>query len=241
VTGAAGGIGKAIAESLADGGSRVWCVDADADGLARTVDGLRSAGGDVRGAVCDVGRPSDIEELWARIDSDDLPVTGLVNNAGIFPRCAAADITPEAWDRVLSVNLSGTFFMSQSAARRMLRRGCGGAIVSLASGQAYAPAAGGAHYAASKAAIVNLSRALAVEWGSAGIRVNTVVPGLTDTAQPRTVMSDADLAAAAERIPLGRIGQPADLVPMVSFLLSDAAAYVTGQSMAVNGGSVMLH
>lgn len=167
-------------------------------------------------------------------------MTALVNNAGIFARDAALDVTPEDWHRVISINLSGAFFMAQEAARRLVAGNSTGVIVNVASGQAYRPAPRGVAYAASKAGLVNLTRALAAEWGPVGIRVNTVVPGLTDTAQPRAVKSDADFAAAAEATPLRRLSTPDDIAAMVSFLLSADAAGITGQAFAVNGGRVMI-
>lgn len=240
VTGAAQGIGRAIAASLAASGRRVWCLDVDAAVLDRTVRDLRAAGADALALPCDVGDPVAIRDAWAGIDADGSPVTALVNNAGIFLRDAALDVTPEDWQRVLSVNLTGGFLMAQETARRLIAGGRQGVIVSVASGQAYRPAPRGVAYAASKAGLVNLGRALAAEWGPLGVRVNTVVPGLTDTAQPRAAKSDADFLAAAETTPLRRLSTPADIAAMVAFLLSDEAASITGQAFAVNGGRIMI-
>ena len=240
VTGAAQGIGRAIAARQARSGRRVWCVDVDAAVLDRTVTELRAGGADVRGVVCDVGDPGAVSQAWSRIDAEGDEVTDLVNNAGIFRREAALDVQPEDWHRVLSVNLTGAFLMAQQAARRLVQRGSAGAIVSVASGQAFRPASRGAAYAASKAGLVNLTRALASEWGPLGIRVNTVVPGLTDTAQPRAVKGNADFVLAAQSTPLRRLSTPEDVAGVVAFLLSDDAASVTGQAYAVNGGRVML-
>jgi NAD(P)-dependent dehydrogenase (short-subunit alcohol dehydrogenase family) len=240
VTGAAQGIGSGIVERLARDGHRVWCLDVDEARLMVQLGSLRDQGADVVPLVCDVGDVSAIRRAWSRIRADGGPVTGLVNNAGIFKRQPALDVTVEDWDDVLAVNLRGAFFMAQEAARLMVASGRGGTVLSVASGQAFRPASVGVSYAASKAALVNLTRALATEWGPLGIRVNTVVPGLTDTAQPRAAKSDADFVAAAATTPLRRIGTPADVAAMVSFLLSDEAAYVTGQALAVNGGRVMI-
>lgn len=240
VTGAAQGIGRAIAARQASSGRRVWCVDLDEAALDGTVAELRATGANVRSAVCDVGSADAVRDAWSRIDAEGDHVTDLVNNAGIFRREAALDVQPQDWDRVLSVNLTGAFFMAQHAARRLFQRSGPGAIVSVASGQAYRPAPRGAAYAASKAGLVNLTRALAAEWGPLGIRVNTVVPGLTDTAQPRAVKGDADFVLAAQSTPLGRLSTPADVAGVVAFLLSEDAASITGQAYAVNGGRVML-
>ena len=240
VTGAAQGIGRAIAARMAADGRRVWCIDVDPSVLDRTVQDLRTAGGDARSLLCDVADPAAVARAWADIDADGEPVVALVNNAGIFRREPAVEVRPEDWSRVLAVNLSGAFFMAQEAARRLIAAGRGGALVSIASGQAFRPASRGAAYAASKAGLVNLTRALATEWGPFGIRVNTVVPGLTDTAQPRAVKGDADFAAAAAATPLRRLSQPDDIAAMVAFLLSDEAAGVTGQAFAVNCGRIMI-
>ena len=240
VTGAAQGIGEAIAARLARSGRPVWGLDVDAAGMEATAASLREAGGDVRALTCDVGDAADVVAAWDRLDDEGVRVTALVNNAAIIDRGPALQVTPEAWDRVLAVNLSGTFRMAQQAARRMVDRGEPGAIVSIASGQAYRPAPGGVSYAASKGGVVNLGRALAAEWSPLGIRVNTVVPGLTDTAQPRAVKDDADFAAAARATPLRRLSRPEDIAAMVAFLLSAEADAVTGQAFAVNGGRVMI-
>jgi NAD(P)-dependent dehydrogenase (short-subunit alcohol dehydrogenase family) len=115
-----------------------------------------------------------------------------------------------------------------------------GAIVNTASGRALAGAANGAHYAASKGGIIALTKSLALDWAAYGIRVNCVIPGLTDTAQPRVEMGDNELYAAGARIPMGRIGRPQDIAAVVAFLLSDDSGYMTGQSVAANGGAIMV-
>jgi NAD(P)-dependent dehydrogenase (short-subunit alcohol dehydrogenase family) len=143
------------------------------------------------------------------------------------------------WDRVLSVNLKGAFLCSRAAARIMVERGQGGRIINLASGAAFVPSVNSVHYAASKGGIIAFTRALALELSTHRITVNAVAPGVTDTAQPRLIYSDADLASIAQRVPLKRIAQPEDMVPAVNFLCSDAAGYVTGQTLHVNGGLFM--
>jgi 3-oxoacyl-[acyl-carrier protein] reductase len=238
VTGAAQGIGAAIAVCLAGDGYRVHGVDIATPGLeARVTERLDL---DLVPHACDIGDPAAVAALWEEIDADSGTVVALVNNAGIFGRKPALEMSVDEWDRVIAVNLRGTFLMSQAFARRVVGRGGEGAIVSISSGQAYRPGSTGVAYAASKAGISNLTRALAREWGPSGIRVNTVVPGLTDTAQPRAAKGDADFAAAAAANPIGRLSTPEDIAWTVSFLLSPRASAITGQAFAVNGGRLML-
>ena len=163
---------------------------------------------------------------------------GLVNNAGIFPRARAVVLLLAVWEEVLRVNLTGTFVTARAVAARMKDQG-GGAIVNTASGRALAGAANGAHYSATKGGIIALTKSLALDWAAYGIRVNCIIPGLPDTAQPRVEMGDNELYAAGARIPMGRIGRPEDIAAVVAFLLSDDAGYMTGQSVAANGGAIM--
>lgn len=236
VTGAAQGIGAAIAEELLGESYHVHAVDVDADRLSSWAAGRSN----VQTHVVDVGDPASIDALWSRIDASGDAVGVLVNNAGIFFREPALEVSATDWDRVIAVNLRGSFLMAQAFARRVVARSGQGAIVSISSGQAYKPASTGVAYAASKAGITNLARALAGEWGPLGIRVNTVVPGLTDTAQPRAHKGGADFDAAAEGNPLRRLSEPRDIAQAVAFLLSDKASAITGQALVVNAGRLMI-
>jgi NAD(P)-dependent dehydrogenase (short-subunit alcohol dehydrogenase family) len=147
--------------------------------------------------------------------------------------------TLDNWRRVLAVNLDGTFLCSQAALPGMLARGWG-RIVNIASGQAIRPRPNIAPYAASKAAVVGFTKALALEVARQGVTVNAIMPGVTDTAMPRQNSSEEQLRHQAERNPIGRIGQPEDVAGLVAFLVSDDAAYVTGQTLAINGGVIQL-
>jgi NAD(P)-dependent dehydrogenase (short-subunit alcohol dehydrogenase family) len=239
VTGAAQGIGRAIALRLAKAGGSIAVWDTQKAGVEETAELCRSAGATARAWQVDVGMPQQIEAAMADFERTWGAPTGLVNNAGIFPRSPVLDMDVAEWDQVLNVNLRGTFVCSRTVAKLMKTAGRG-AIVNMASGRALAGAPLGAHYSASKGGIIALTKSLALAFAPLGIRVNCMIPGLTDTAQPRVEMSDAQIEAAGATIPLGRVGQPEDIAAGVAFLLSEDASYMTGQSIAVNGGAIMI-
>lgn len=239
VTGAAQGIGRAVALRLAASGVEIALWDVDADGVEETATFCREKGAISRARCVDVGNAEQIEAGVVAFEQEWGAPDGLVNNAGIFPRARALDMEISEWERVLRVNLTGTFVCARAVAARMKDVGRG-VIVNTASGRALAGAANGAHYSASKGGIIALTKSLALDWAGYGIRVNCVIPGITDTAQPRVEMGDNELHAAGSNIPLGRIGQPDDIAAVVAFLLSDDARYMTGQSVAVNGGAIMI-
>jgi NAD(P)-dependent dehydrogenase (short-subunit alcohol dehydrogenase family) len=239
VTGAAQGIGRAVALRLAVQQAHLAVWDVQADSVEETAKLCRERGATARASVVDMGDAGRIEAAVAEFEREWGRPDGLVNNAGIFPRARALDMALSEWEQVLRVNLTGTFVCARAVAGRMKEAGRG-AIVNMASGRALAGAANGAHYSASKGGIIALTKSLALDWAGYGIRVNCVIPGITDTAQPRGEMGDNELYAMGARIPLGRIGQPQDIAAAVAFLLSDDAGYMTGQSIAVNGGAIMI-
>jgi NAD(P)-dependent dehydrogenase (short-subunit alcohol dehydrogenase family) len=239
VTGAAQGIGRAVALRLAAPGVHVAVWDVQTDGVEQTAKLCGERGAVARAWTVDVGDAGQIEAAVADFEREWGAPDGLVNNAGIFPRARALDMKLAEWERVLRVNLTGTFVCAQAVAARMKEAGSG-AIVNTASGRALAGAANGAHYSATKGGIIALTKSLALDWAGYGIRVNCIIPGITDTAQPRVEMGDNELYATGSRIPLGRIGQPEDIAAVVAFLLSDDAGYMTGQSIAANGGAIMV-
>jgi len=239
VTGAAQGIGRAVALHVASPGVHLAVWDVKRDGVEETAKLCHEKGAAARAWIVDVGDADAIEAAVAAFERAWGKPDGLVNNAGIFPRARALDMKLAEWEEVLRVNLTGTFVTARAVAARMKDLGRG-AIVNTASGRALAGAANGAHYAASKGGIIALTKSLALDWAGYGIRVNCVIPGLTDTAQPRVEMGDNELYAAGARIPMGRIGRPEDIAAVVAFLLSDDAGYMTGQSVAANGGAIMV-
>jgi NAD(P)-dependent dehydrogenase (short-subunit alcohol dehydrogenase family) len=240
VTGAAQGIGRAIALRLAAAGAKVAAWDVQPEGAADTVRACQQAGAEARSWRVDIGDEWQIVNAAEEVCGVWGVPDALVNNAGIFPRSLALEMEIAEWQRVIGVNLTGTFLCSRTFGRRMVeaRRG---AIVNIAYGRALQGAIRGAHYAATKAGIVSLTKTLALEWASHGVRVNCVIPGVTDTAQPLAgITRDELIAQGAASIPLGRIGQPEDVANVVAFLLSSEAAYMTGQAVAVNGGAIMI-
>ena len=239
VTGAAQGIGRAVALHLASPGVQLAVWDVKRDGVEETAKLCHERGAAARAWTVDVGDADAIEAAVSALERAWGKPDGLVNNAGIFPRARALDMKLAEWEEVLRVNLTGTFVTARAVAARMKDLGRG-AIVNTASGRALAGAANGAHYAASKGGIIALTKSLALDWAAYGIRVNCVIPGVTDTAQPRVEMGDNELYAAGARIPMGRIGRPEDIAAVVAFLLSDDAGYMTGQSVAANGGAIMV-
>lgn len=238
ITGAGQGIGKAIALGMAREGAAVVAADIN-EGNARAVaKEVAAGGGRALGLRVDVADEASVQTIVAAALKEFGRLDILVNNAGIYLASPVEDLAEDEWDRVIGVNLTGTFLCSRAVAPHMLAQRSG-RIISLASGRALQGARNAAHYAATKAGIVGFSRSLALELSPSGITVNVLLPGVTDTAQPRGHMTEEAMYAQADVIPMGRIGQPADLVGPALYLASDAAAFVTGQTLIVNGGFIM--
>jgi NAD(P)-dependent dehydrogenase (short-subunit alcohol dehydrogenase family) len=163
----------------------------------------------------------------------------LVNDAAIFPAASVAEMKTEEWEQVIRTNLTGSFFCCRAVMPGMKQRRAG-RVINFTSGRALQGSKHGAHYAASKGGIISFTKSLALELAPYGITVNSICPGAIDTPQPKAhVKDEAEFYAKAKKIPLGRVGQPEDLVGSVVFLASDWSAYVTGQMVVVNGGSIM--
>jgi NAD(P)-dependent dehydrogenase (short-subunit alcohol dehydrogenase family) len=186
--------------------------------------------------VCD---PESVKKFIDETAGADARIDGLVCSAAVVMDSPLLDIDSVLWTRVLSVNLTGTFLVAQAAARVMVARRAG-SIVTISSGNAYFPSGTTAHYAASKAGVVALTRAMSFELGKFGVRVNNIAPGATDTPLFRSRTPNADeYIAHWQRSPLGRMGHVSDHAEMIRFLLSSRSAWITGQSVMVNGGSFM--
>ncbi len=228
-----------MALAFARGGASVGLNYLDDRGAAERVAGEARA----LGAKCALvqGDVSRVDEAGAMVDLVARDLGGLdvlVNNAGVYPRVPFLDMRESDWDYVLDVNLKGTFFCAQAAARAMIAGGRRGSIINLAS-QAIRGAVRGTHYTASKGGVVALTRAIALELAPHGIRVNAIAPGLTDTAQPRYGNTEEEIAAMSDAVPLGRMARPDDIADVAVFLASDQARHITGQTLHVNGGQYL--
>ena len=242
VTGAQQGIGAAIARAAAHEGANLVVNWLDDEAGARAVaEDVAAAGGRAELVAGSVTDPEAIRRIVeaGRDLGGSRGLGGFVNNAGIFPRVPFLELTDEDWDAVHDVNLKGTFRCAQAAARAMIEAGNRGSIVNLASVAAFRCSPNGVHYAASKAGVIGLTRAIALDLAPHGIRVNAIAPGTTGTAQPRYGMSEEELAAAGAAIPLGRIATPEDVASLAVFLLCGESAHVTGQTLHVNGGQFL--
>ena len=235
VTGANQGIGWAIAQLLASQGARVAINYPDDTHFPEN---FLTLGEGTVVLEADVGDVAQIRTMFNELAQVFGALDILVNNAGIFPRATALDLDEATWDRVHDVNLKGTFFCSQEAARLMIPRKSG-RIINITSISAILPAERGSFYTASKAGVLALTKSLAVEFAPYQIAVNAVAPGLTDTAQPRYGMSENKIAVAGAAIPWGRIATPEDIARAVLYLASPLSEYVTGETVFVTGGSVM--
>ena len=238
VTGAASGIGREIVFAMFGAGANVLAVDRDGRGLDETcslVEGSRAAP-----LVLDLledGAEKRIVEgavdVWGRIDV-------LVNCAGVFPSTPALELSSQEWDLVLGLNLRAPFLLSQAVARHMVGAGRGGTIVNVASAAGAIARPGVAHYCASKAALIMLTKVLAIEWAEHDIRVNAVAPGLVETPGVGDLLATEEGRREHEqklaKIPMARAGHPQEIAETVIFLASDAASFVTGHTLFADGG-----
>jgi len=236
VTGASRGIGAAIAARLAQDGARVIGTATTPEGAQRVSASLAPHGG--RGAVLDVANQASIDALLADIEAREGAVGILCNNAGITRDTLLLRMKPEDWEAVMQTNLASVFRLSKAVLRGMMKARTG-RIISIASVVGVTGNAGQANYAAAKAGIIGFTKSLAREVGSRGITANVVAPGFIDTDMTRA-LSDAQRETLNGQIPLARLGQPADIAAAVAFLASADAAYITGETLHVNGGMYMV-
>jgi NAD(P)-dependent dehydrogenase (short-subunit alcohol dehydrogenase family) len=235
VTGGSRGLGLEIAHAFGNAGAQVvitarreqWLIEAEKSMIDRDIS--------VHALICDVADSSSVEQTVQQVLEKYGKIDVLVNNAGMTWGTPAESMPLERWQQVINANITGTFLMSQGVGRFMLERGKG-AIINVAS---IAGLGGGqlntVGYNASKAAVINLTRALAVEWGSRNIRVNCIAPGMFRTRMTEAILERAESLVAGST-PIGRIGQPGELAPTVLFLASEGASYITGQVVPIDGG-----
>ena len=237
VTGASRGIGHAIALALGKAGARVIGTATSGEGAAKLTAALASHGYNGRGAQLDAGDPASIDALIAELEAAGELPTILVNNAAITRDMLLLRMKPEDWDRVIATNLTAVFRLSKACVRRMMKERRG-RIINLTSVVGLTGNPGQANYAAAKAGLLGFTKSLAQELASRGITVNAVAPGFIDTDMTRG-LTDEQRAALLTRVPLGRLGSPEDIAAAVLFLASPQAAYITGETLHVNGGMYM--
>ena len=242
VTGAASGIGLAIARQLAARGDRVALLDRQGEAVRRAAEGLRERGARVTAAEADVADRGSVDAALAEVRAELGPIAIMVTSAGLDAFDAFTEITPARWERVLAVNLTGTFHCLQAAVPDMLAARWG-RMVTIASSSAQSGAARMAHYVASKAGVIGLTKALALELAPFGITVNVIPPGMIDTPMLRRAEAAGDVMKLEKlvprMIPVGRAGTPDDIAATCGFLCSDEAGFITGQVVGVNGGMVL--
>ncbi len=240
ITGAARGIGKAVARQLASEGYAVMIGDFRGEAADAAAAEFRASGLTAAAHPCDVIDPAACDALIAGAVAQYGRLDVLVNSAGVSKPCASLEVTPEDWRNMIGVQLNGVFFCSQAAARQMIAQGggAGGCIVNISSINAEAAFPRRASYCAAKAGVQMLTKTLAIEWAEYGIRVNAVGPSHTETEMTLENIRRGNFAVdeVKKRVPLGRLASVEDVANAVSFLVSDRASFITGHSLYVDGG-----
>ena len=236
VSGAASGIARATAIVFAGEGAKVMAVDRDADGLKQTVDEIRTAGGQAESCSVDVSKSAEVQAaVRATLERfGDLHI--LFNGAGILAYGTVLETPEDVWNRIMAVNLTGTFLFCRAVLPHMLEKGRG-AIINVASTTgAHDACAHAAAYVSSKGGVTLLTRSMGIDYARLGIRVNAICPGPTDTPMLRKALTPEQLSTFALSYPMGRLGQPEELAKAAVFLASDDASFVTGALLYVDGG-----
>lgn len=239
VNGASRGIGEAIARGLAACGAQVVLSSRRQEGVQQVADSIVAEGYKAVAHACHAGRLDQIDELFEFVGRKFGRLDILINNAATNPYFGpAADLSPEAFDKTVEVNLKGPYFMISRAVPLMVESG-GGSIVNVASIAALKSLPGQAVYAMTKAGLISVTRSFAKEYGAAGIRVNAILPGVVETRLAAGLVEDPSVQKWLSRIPAGRVGQPEDMVAGVLYLVSDQAAYTTGTTLVMDGGATL--
>jgi 2-hydroxycyclohexanecarboxyl-CoA dehydrogenase len=240
VTGAGGGFGRAFCKRFGRAGAKVAVWEINPQAGAETVAQVKAAGGEALFFQVDL---SDAAQIASAVEQT-LAAYGapylVINNASIYPRSTVIDMKVEDWERTLKVNITAPFLIVRAFGPHMLKQKRG-VVINIASGRGVEGAPRGANYAASKAAILSLTKTLALEWAPHNVRVNAIIPGVSMTAQPLENTTPEELAERGRKeIPLGRVGYPDDMAGLAAFMASSDAAYMTGQAVAMNGGRVLV-
>ena len=240
VTGAGRGMGRAVASRLAAGGAKLVVNDLDADSAEGTAGALREAGAEALATPGDVTSSADVARMVASALGHFGRIDVLVNNAGVLRPTPVFDIEEEEWDMVVNGNLKSTYLCSRAVLPAMREQGWGRIVNFSSTAGKSVSTVGGAHYTASKAAILGFTRHLAKEEAAHGITVNAVCPGLIDTEMVRATVSAERVKTYTDSFPIARIGEPWEVAELVAFLASDKAAYITGASLDINGGDLTI-
>jgi NAD(P)-dependent dehydrogenase (short-subunit alcohol dehydrogenase family) len=238
VTGGASGIGLGVAQRLATDGHDVAVLDLNGAAAEAAAKELNNEGARALAVEVDVADRASVDDAFARVRDDLGTVLSLVTSAGIESFDKLRDITPEKWDRMIAVNLTGTFSCVQAAVPDMVAAGSGH-IVTIASSSAQSGAPRMAHYTASKGGVISLTKSIAVEFARKGITANAITPSVVDTPMARSAEESGDIPGVdflASMVPLQRAGKPDDIAALCALLCSDAGSYITGQVIGVNGG-----
>lgn len=234
VTGAARGLGRLIAETFAEAGATIACIDINEDVLQATVEAIRAAGGQAEAFACDVTDSERVGDTVDQVVKKFGRLDILVNNAGITRDGPLVRMKDDQWDSVLAINLRGTFLFTRAAARPMMK-GRRGRIINMASVSGLMGNAGQTNYSASKAGVIGLTRTVAMELAPRDITVNAVAPGFIETDMTAKLAPEI-IEGVKQRIPLKRMGQPIDIADAALFLASEAGGYITGQVLTIDGG-----
>jgi NAD(P)-dependent dehydrogenase (short-subunit alcohol dehydrogenase family) len=236
VTGSSVGIGAGIAKRFGQAGAEVVIhYSSHAEEAQKVASDLAKLGGKTLMIRADVSDRSEVQTMADEIIAKLGRIDVLVNNAGVYPHANLVEMTEAEWDETIDVNLKGVFLCTQAAAKQMIERGEGGSIINISSIEAVNPAAGHSHYTASKAGVMMFTMTAALELGPHNIRVNAVAPGLINAPQLPTAWPEG-LARWLSRVPLNRVGEPEDIGDACLFLASDAARWITGAHLIVDGG-----
>jgi len=239
ITGASQGIGKTCAQALAKEGCNVVICARRKEALDKAVEEIKTEGTEVLGVQADVAKAEDIANLVAKTLEKFGHIDILVNNAGFFPIKMFEEMSQEEWQRVIDINLTGTFLVTKAVYGHMADQG-EGKIINITSAAGRVGGAGLVHYSAAKAGVIGFTRALAREAAQAGIQVNAMAPGIIETDTAKATFPGFALKEYLKNVPLGRLGKDEDLVGLLVFLCSKESSYITGQVFAVDGGYTMI-